>query len=137
MTNKFFIDDIRKLRKQLKRLTDIDLIYIIRDSDKEQIYQICEKIDNIFNDTKLKSVKMDNNITFMLRKNNMPIREYPLSYRDFYTWYMSCYIVNHNYISMRDIPKNERPKQYQIHRAYRVYLKYNRNEYNIQLLRGE
>lgn len=137
MTNKFFIDDIRKLRRQLKRLTDIDLIYIIRDSDKEQIYQICEKIDNIFNDTKLKSVKMDNNITAMLRKYNILIREYPLSYRDFYTWYMSFYIVKTGYPSLRDIPKSERPKQHQIHRAYRVYLKYNRDEYNKRLLKGE
>lgn len=132
MTNKDFINDIRIMRRQLKRLTDIDLIYIIRDSDKELIYDMSDKIVDIFNETKLREIKRVNNEFNLFNRKNMPIREYPLSLQDFWQWYMNIYYenLNHYHICKSDVKKENRPKQHMIHHAYRTYLKYNRMKYN-------
>lgn len=131
MTNKDFINDVRRMRRELKRLTDIDLIYIIRDSDRELIYSYSDKIHEIFYETKLKEIKRVNNEFDLFNRSNIPIRKFPLSLSDFWQWYMDIYhdYLNHYHITISDVKKENRPKQYNIHHAYRTYLKYNKMKY--------
>lgn len=132
MTNKDFIRDIRRMRKELKRLTDNDLIYIISDNDRESIYKMSDKIHDIFNDTKLKEVTLKNNEFYLFSRLNIPIRQYPLSLSDFWQWYMNGYYDNLNrcHIRKEDVKPADRPKPYMIHHAYRSYLRYNQMKYN-------
>ena len=102
-----------------------EVIPFMNIGDKERVIYLIEQIHNIYLKECAKKARRYNSIIPAL---DMTLMNYTrlLTYKEFKEWYMNRYYdyINSCHVYKTDIPKDERPKSYQIRELYKFYQSY-------------